>query len=67
MFDERQVQEQMDEMWALHDAEQEEFQNTGDNSMDWNIFGRNIYRNSYDSNNYGNENDDYDEDDYDEN
>ncbi len=66
MFDERQVQEQMDEMWVLHDAEQEEFQNTGDNSMDWNIFGRNIYRNSYDSNNYGNENDDYDEDDYDE-
>ncbi len=75
MFDERQVQEQMDEMWAqrqidemwaLHDAEQEEFQNTGDNSMDWNIFGRNSYRNSYDSNNYGDENDDYDEDDYDE-
>ena len=75
MFDEQQVQEQMDEMWAqqqidemwaLHDAEQDEFQNMGDNSMDWNIFGRNSYRNSYNGNNYVDDNDEYDEDDYDE-
>ena len=47
MLRERQVQEQMDEMWALHDAELEELQYTGDNNMDWNIFVRNGYRYSW--------------------
>ncbi len=72
MLKERRIQEQMDEMWAqeqiedmwaLHDAEQKEFQNIGEDSMDWNYFGRYDYRNSYDE-----DEDDYDEDedDYDE-
>ena len=46
LFEKRQIQEQMDEMWALHDAEQKEFQYMGENNMAWNNFERTNYRNS---------------------